>query len=416
MRNNGVLLKKLLCASVLVLLASAPSRAQHKFYNYYNNGLEYEEKGDWLRALSEFKSAASLEFEDTPTKRTYGTRFIEYYPHREIGIAHYNLGEFGDAKKELELSTAYKTSERAQEYLKKISGGVVPTSLPVKVAQSEPAKLAAGENSKPEPAKKSQPILKTDQSAAVKQSAQAGSLEAEVSLTYDPNRVTQIGSRLALAVVPFEGKGDAKKFVDEVTEKMITKLVNLRRFKVIERSALDKIMKEQKFQASGIVDEKTVVQLGKISGADAMIVGSITFVSGIGKVSARVIDVETTETIAARDASISAPSTEIIDRVVENVAAMIYNDLPLVEGYVVKIDQDMLYIDIGLDRGVRKGTKCVVFREGESIKHPITGEVLGKKVTKLGELVVIQVQDKLASVRTVEKEEELKVGDKVVVK
>jgi TolB-like protein len=237
-----------------------------------------------------------------------------------------------------------------------------------------------------------------------------------VALSYDPNRVTQIGWRLALAVIPFEGRGDAKEFVDEVTEKMITKLVNLRRFKVIERSALDKIMKEQKFQSSGIVDDKTAVQLGKISGADAMIIGNISFVGGKGKVSARVIDVETSETIAARDARISAASTEIIDKVVENIASMIYNDLPLIEGYVVKVEQDMLYIDIGLDRGIRKGTKCVVFREGEPIKHPVTGEVLGKKVTKLGELVVIQVQDKLASMKTLEKEEELKVGDKVVVK
>jgi hypothetical protein len=105
-----------------------------------------------------------------------------------------------------------------------------------------------------------------------------------------------------------------------------------------------------------------------------------------------------------------------VDRVVDNVAAMIFNDLPLVEGYVVKIDGNTLYIDMGLSHGIRKGTKCIVFREGEPIRHPVTGEILGKKVTKLGELIVIQSQDKMAEGKPVETEEGLKVGDKVVVK
>jgi len=403
---------------ILFVIFSSGINAQNKFYNYYSAGLEYLEKKDWLRAIGEFKSAASLEFEDTPLKRTYGTRFIEYFPHRETGIAHYNLEEMAEAKKELELSMAYNSSERAEEYLKKITRGYVPSNAQLKSPQNESTKSVGLDKAKTDPGKPSPAQKLADQTSQpqTRQIATSASAEPEVALSYDPNRVTQIGWRLALAVIPFEGRGDAKEFVDEVTEKMITKLVNLRRFKVIERSALDKIMKEQKFQSSGIVDDKTAVQLGKISGADAMIIGNISFVGGKGKVSARVIDVETSETIAARDARISAASTEIIDKVVENIASMIYNDLPLIEGYVVKVEQDMLYIDIGLDRGIRKGTKCVVFREGEPIKHPVTGEVLGKKVTKLGELVVIQVQDKLASMKTLEKEEELKVGDKVVVK
>jgi TolB-like protein len=261
-----------------------------------------------------------------------------------------------------------------------------------------------------------------DQADAVKSAAKedahsvSGSSLRHVQPSYDPASVTQVGSRLSVAVVPFEAKGEGKQFADAVTETMITKLVNLRRFKVIERSAIDKVMKEQKFQTSGIVDDKTAVKLGKVAGADAIIVGSILLTTGTGKFSARVIDVETSETIVAEEAPIEKPIMEVVEQVVENVATMIYNDLPLAEGIIVKIDADEMYINIGLTQGVRKGTKCVVFREGAPIQHPVTGEVLGRKVTRLGELLVIQVQDKIASIKTLETEQTLSVGDKVVIK
>jgi hypothetical protein len=43
-------------------------------------------------------------------------------------------------------------------------------------------------------------------------------------------------------------------------------------------------------------------------------------------------------------------------------------------------------------------------------------EILGKKVTRLGELVITDVQDKLPSGRIVEKDQDPKVGDEVVVR
>ncbi len=111
---------------VSLFLGFAPGFSQTKFYNYYDAGLEYIEKQDWLRAIEELRSAASLEFEDADMKRMYGTRFIEYFPHRELGVAYYNLKEFDDARKELELSIAYSSTGRAEEYLKLARNRVPP--------------------------------------------------------------------------------------------------------------------------------------------------------------------------------------------------------------------------------------------------------------------------------------------------
>ncbi len=410
--------KRLACILVFFLLpALLPS--QNKFYNYYNAGLEYVAKQDWQRAIIEFKSAVSLEFEDVQRKRTYGTRFIEYYPHREIGIAHYMLGEIDAAKAELELSMAYRSTERAEEFYRKITGGVAPPKIvkktePVPPPKKETVPVAdvtrVEDKSKP---KVTEPAVST--SVPLTAQPQKNSLLI-VTKKYDPNKATQVGSRLAVAVLPFDAAGPAAAWKETVTNEMINELVNLRRFKVIERSAIDKIVAEQKMQASGFVDDKSAVKLGKIAGADALVIGTISAAGTGVKVSARLVDVETAETLIAQDIVSESTSTEAIDMAVSNVATMLYNELPIIEGDIIKVDPDELYIDIGGVNGVRKGTKCVVFRQGESIKHPISGEILGKKVTRLGEIIVIQVQDKFATVKPIETEQEIQVGDKVIIK
>jgi TolB-like protein len=382
--------------------------SQNKFYNYYTAGLEFMDKQDWQRAILEFKSAVSLEFEDVQRKRTYGTRFIEYYPHREMAIAHYMLGESDLAKKELELSLAYRTTDRAEEFYKKITGGVPPPKPTVK---QETATL----KQPPTESTKAQPVTSMPGGKEISALPSKGNIIV-VTRKYDPNKLPQVGSRLSIAVLPFEGNSETAKYQDAVTNEMINELVNLRRFRVIERSAIDKIVSEQKIQASGFVDDKTAVKLGKIAGADALVIGNISLTGSAVKISARLVDVETGETLIAQDASADPATYETLDATVSNVATLLYNELPIIEGDIIKVDSDELFIDIGSIQGLRKGTKCVVFREGESIKHPISGEILGKKVTRLGEIIVIQVQDKFATVKPIETEQDIKVGDKVLIK
>ena len=384
--------------------------SQNKFYNYYTNGLDYLEKQDWVRAIGEFKSAISLEFEDVQRKRTYGTHFIEYYPHREMAVAHYMLSEMDAAKKELELSLAYRSTDRAEEYYKKITGGVPPPKIVKQEPAKEPVKSIA---KKEEPKPQQQASIGIATATTASAAPQPGNIIV-VTRKYDPSGLPQVGSRLAVAVLPFEASGEAKQYKDAVTNDMIDELVNLRRFKVIERSAMDKIVAEQKVQASGFVDDKTAVQLGKNAGADALVIGSISVRGSSIKISVRLVDVETGETLTAKDAT--TDKVDLVDATVSSLATMVYNELPIIEGDIIKVDAEELFIDIGSLNGLRKGTKCVVFREGESIKHPISGEILGKKVTRLGEIIVIQVNEKFAAVKTIDADQDFQVGDKVIIK
>ena len=67
--------------------------------------------------------------------------------------------------------------------------------------------------------------------------------------------------------------------------------------------------------------------------------------------------------------------------------------MAIVNGFVINVQGDKLTLDIGLNKGVKKGMKCTVYREGEAIIHPGTGKVLGKMINEICEVQIIDVFD-----------------------
>jgi curli biogenesis system outer membrane secretion channel CsgG len=61
-----------------------------------------------------------------------------------------------------------------------------------------------------------------------------------------------------------------------VADLLVEKLVKSGQYRVIERKAIDKIMAEQNFSNSDRADSTTAAKIGRLIGADAIIMGSIT--------------------------------------------------------------------------------------------------------------------------------------------
>src|SRR6266849_3476856 len=61
-----------------------------------------------------------------------------------------------------------------------------------------------------------------------------------------------------------------------ISDMLVEKLVNGGQYSVIERSALDKILKEQNFSNSVRADANSAAKIGAVLGVDAIIIGSIT--------------------------------------------------------------------------------------------------------------------------------------------
>lgn len=83
----------------------------------------------------------------------------------------------------------------------------------------------------------------------------------------------------------YEGEGmiGATKYVsagenggDVVSGLIATELSNLENVTVIEREVLSEILEEQSFQMSGMIDPDTAIDIGRLTGADAVVVGDLT--------------------------------------------------------------------------------------------------------------------------------------------
>jgi len=120
--------KVIILACAIAAIVAGTALAGGQPWNYYEDGQKLMNQGKWDRAIDEFKAAVSLDFKDRKNLRTYGMNFVEYFPHREMGICFYNLGDMINARRELDLSNAYIGTGRARDYLDKIGKGVAPAN------------------------------------------------------------------------------------------------------------------------------------------------------------------------------------------------------------------------------------------------------------------------------------------------
>ena len=72
-----------------------------------------------------------------------------------------------------------------------------------------------------------------------------------------------------------------------------------------------------------------------------------------------------------------------------------------VEGLVVGVDGDLVYVDIGEGRGARVGQELVVYRKGAEFHHPLTGKPLGRYEDVLGWAQIRRVQARFSEARFV---------------
>ncbi|MGA1841519.1 MAG: hypothetical protein ACMUIU_12925 [bacterium] len=83
----------------------------------YRSGLTYARGGCPDKAISELRAAISQNPKDRWRTRTYGMHFLDYFPHRELGIIYLNQGRTSEAIDELLQSLASAKSARATYYL-----------------------------------------------------------------------------------------------------------------------------------------------------------------------------------------------------------------------------------------------------------------------------------------------------------
>lgn len=87
-------------------------------------------------------------------------------------------------------------------------------------------------------------------------------------------------------------------FIDDGTKVAIREIisstiVNTGKHDIVERSLLEKVMEEQQFSNSGVVNDNQIIEIGKLAGANKVVVFVVALTGGRNMLSLKMIDVKT---------------------------------------------------------------------------------------------------------------------------
>lgn len=200
-----------------------------------------------------------------------------------------------------------------------------------------------------------------------------------------------------IAVLDFRPQGNNFDNADMgkiVAEWLITAFVREGRFDVIERKLLGEVLEEQQMVEAGIVNQDTASEIGKLLGVKVIISGSVAKIGEMVEVNARIVDVTSASIITAE--SVSSTHVSSLRGLVAEMAQKIMKNFPL-EGYIAHRMNDEIVIDLGRRSGVKEGMFFLVYREGDVVKHPKTGEILYVSKIKTGLIKINAVQEKIST-------------------
>ncbi len=217
------------------------------------------------------------------------------------------------------------------------------------------------------------------------------SAQKVVSVNRKVPNIRKIGSRMSVSILPLESKGEQSVAGNSVFDNLIAAFVNQKRFQLVERQRMEEVLKELKLSSTELVDPGTASEIGRIVVADAMLTGTIYETKNSIEILTRLVDTETSNIMEAKDVFNEDKSMRGIKRLMEGLALKYKESFPLLEGIILKKDGRAVLIDLGSDKKIKKGMSLILFREGEDIRHPATGKVLGSEPEELGEAKVNRV-------------------------
>ncbi len=129
-------------------------------------------------------------------------------------------------------------------------------------------------------------------------------------LDLEPNQVSQ-----------GEAKGLSDKLRSEMSQ-LIQKSDNLKAgYTIIERTQMDKILDQFEIQNIGCVSDSCAVEFGKMLQVDRILIGSVSLIGQTYSVIARIVDVETGETVGSADRQVRGSIDDLMESVLGEVAA-----------------------------------------------------------------------------------------------
>lgn len=94
----------------------------------------------------------------------------------------------------------------------------------------------------------------------------------------------------------------------------------------------------------------------------------------------------------------SSASTESLS----NLKVELLSYFPIVNGKVIKIEQDHITLDKGIKDGLKKGQRINLYEESVPLLHPVTGQIIGKSEKNIGTAEIISTEMNIAMAKVLD--------------
>jgi hypothetical protein len=137
--------------------------------------------------------------------------------------------------------------------------------------------------------------------------------------------------------------------------------------RLVERAVLDELLEELKLGTSALTDPATALRLGRVLSARFVVTGSVTTSAGEVRVTARVIETETSLVAGsvAHDSPASTPMRAVAGQVGKELARALRRAHPL-RARVLEGGADEVIPDVGTVHGATPGLRLELIRERRS--------------------------------------------------
>ncbi|MGA1869861.1 MAG: CsgG/HfaB family protein [bacterium] len=180
----------------------------------------------------------------------------------------------------------------------------------------------------------------------------------------------KLEERLCIAIFPFEQGWSISDLSLFFQANLINALFNRKRaldnqkrFRIVDREQLDRILHEHKLSRSNLINKKTAIKLGRILAAQSIISGNIYESSEGLEIVARIKDTETTELLATADVYGEMKDIIAIKHLAEALAREFHREFPFVNGLIIeKKGKKYIITDLGQDK-TKANRRIIIYRE-----------------------------------------------------
>jgi hypothetical protein len=123
-----------------------------------------------------------------------------------------------------------------------------------------------------------------------------------------------------IAIMDFEGIGIGIDEVRALTQRLASEIISLDVYQMLERSKIKNIIKEQNLDFSECVGNDCAIEMGKLVGADRMIVGTVSKIGDTYSIDSRMIEVESGEAVISAEFSTQNSIDDVITHGMESIS------------------------------------------------------------------------------------------------